>query len=340
MTPGLEQAGNLVRHGQRFLVTCHLLPDADAVGSMLGLAAVLRALGKTVVLYNRDPVPDMLAFLEGARDVVSEIPANIRFDATFIVDTAARSLLPRSLPAREVSGPVVMLDHHAAHDDFGDVVVRDVEASATAIVVIELARALGVDPVPAPAAEPLYAALVADTGNFRYPGTTAETLRLAASLVDAGVDPWRVASRIFENWPKARLKLLGRMIDVIDFEAEGRVAVLCVSREMLDQAGASERMVEGLVEYGRMVEGVEISIMLWEQTPPLDDADPGEALCRLSIRGAGGVDVASIAVTLGGGGHRSAAGASLRCGLAEARRRVVEAALLALAAQPPGDAGE
>lgn len=334
MNDALQRAAAVIRGGQRFLLTCHLSPDADAVGSMLGLCAVLRALGKQVVLFNRDSVPDMLRFLSGVGEIGSAIPEGGRFDATFVMDTAARSLLPRTFPPPGVSGPVVMIDHHLAHDDFGDIVVRDVHACATATVVLELARELGVDPLPAAAAEPLYTALVADTGNFRYPGTSAHTLRLAASLIDAGVDPWRVASHVFENWPRERLGLLGRMIDAIEFEADGRLAVLCVPQQMLAQAGASERMAEGLVEYGRMVQGVEIAIMLWEQAPSADDADRGRPLCRLSLRGSGSIDVSRIAIALGGGGHRSSAGASLRCDLAQARERVVAEALRALHVEP------
>jgi phosphoesterase RecJ-like protein len=327
---GLAQVAALIRGGQRFLVTCHVLPDADAVGSMLGLSEVLRALGKEVVLYNRDPVPDMLDFLAGTRGIASDIPPGMQFDATLVTDTAARSLLPRELPSRAVTGPIVVLDHHVAHDDFGDLVLRDVNACATAVVVVELARELGLDPVPASAAEPLYTALVADTGNFRYPGTTAATLRLGASLLDAGVDPWRVASRVFEHWPRVRLKLLGRILEEIEFEADGRLALSCVSRPLLEELGAVERMVDGLVEYGRMAQGVEVAVMLWEQSTPVDEPHADEPLWRLSLRGSGAVDVSKIAVALGGGGHRSAAGASLRGSLAHARERVVAEALRAL----------
>lgn len=323
---GFEQAINLIQSGQRFLLTCHVLPDPDAVGSMLGLAAVLRTLGKEVVLYNRDTVPDSVAFLPGAEDVRSGIPAGSRFDATLITDTAARSLLPRSFPPRAISGPRVIIDHHVAHDDFGDVVVRDVNACATAIVVINLAKALGVDPLPREAAEPLYTALVADTGGFRYPGTTADTLRLAAELLETGIDPWTVASNVFESWSMERLRLLGFAINAIETEFTGRVAILSVPLTMIERAGATERMVEGLVEYGRMIRGVEISIMLWERRPRTDETDFGNLLTRLSLRSAGRADVSRVAVALGGGGHRAAAGATMDIDLKVARERVLEEA--------------
>jgi phosphoesterase RecJ-like protein len=334
MNGGMAEAVKVIRAGQRFLLTCHVLPDPDAVGSMLGLAEILRSLGKDVVLYNRDRVPDLLGFLPGVEEVRQGVPPGQRFDAMLITDTAARSLLPRQSPPESVTGPRIVIDHHVAHDDFGDIVLRDVNACATAIVVIELAKALGVDPLPRSAAEPLYTALVADTGNFRYPGTTPETLRLAATLLDSGVDPWRVASNVFENWPMERLRLLGFSINAIETEFTGRVAILCVPQSMIDRAGASDRMVEGMVEYGRMIKGVEISIMIWERKPRSDETDHGQLLSRLSLRSAGRIDVARIAAALGGGGHRAAAGATLTCDLREARELVLAEAGRALGLAP------
>lgn len=326
MSGSLAHAVRLVREGSRFLLTCHVLPDADAVGSMLGLAEVLRALGKDVYLYNRDPIPEALQFLPGAEAVQSTLPKGAQFDATFVTDTAARALLPRHFPRHETTGPVVIVDHHLAHDDFGDVVVRDVNACATALVVLDLATALGVNPVPSRASAPLYTALVADTGGFRYPGTTAQTLRTAADLLDRGVDPWRVASHVFESWSMARMRLLGLAINSIETEYEGRVAVVTVPLSMLDQAGAADDMAEGLVEYGRMLRGVEIAVMLWERRPRADETISGPCLTRLSLRSAGPADVSRVAVALGGGGHRASAGATLTCSLREARDMVMREA--------------
>lgn len=319
----LATAVKLVRDGQRFLLTCHVLPDADALGSMLGLAVVLRSLGKDVVLYNRDPVPPHLRFLPGCEDVCGALSAGAVFDATFVTDTASRKLLPRTFPPKAITGPIVIVDHHVAHDEFGDVVVRDVSACATAVVVLELAAALGVRQVPPSAAVPLYTAMVADTGGFRYPGTTAATLRTAADLVETGVDPWLVASNVFECWSMARMRLLGLVIDAIEMEYAGRVAVLAAPAAMFSKAGATEEMVEGLVEYGRMLAGVEIAIMLWERQPRADETAGNGLLTRISIRSAGRADVSRVAVALGGGGHRAAAGATVAMDLRTARDRAL-----------------
>ncbi len=319
----LDQAVALVRNGRRFLVTCHLMPDPDAVGSMLGLVHVLRSLGKEVVIYNRDPIPDSVSFLPAASEVVSKLPIGVTYDATFITDTAARSLLPTQFPPREVTGPIVIVDHHLAHDDFGDVIVRDVNACATGVVVMQLASALGVAQLPPNAAAPLYAAIIADTGGFRYPNTTAETLRQAATLLDLGVDPWNVAQHVFESWPMPRMRLLACAIDVLETEHHGRIAVQCIPLSMIEKVGATQQMVEGMVEYGRRLRGVEIAAMLWERAPRADETGTGKLLTRVSLRSTGSADVSRVAVALGGGGHRAAAGATVRQDMQTVRARVV-----------------
>ncbi len=313
-----EQILDLVRQGSRFLVTCHLRPDADALGSALGWAAILRAVGKDARVYTADALPRSLAFLPGAEKVIHELPAGVVFDASFVMDAAARPLVP-NLP-RERCGPVVMLDHHAAHDDFGDYILREADACATGVLVLRLMNDLGLKRVPRDAAKPLYAAVVADTGGFRYPGTAAETLRLGAELIEAGADPWETAYNLFEGWEPERMKLLGAVLDRMEVVCDGRVALLTVTREMLDEAGADDEMVEGMVNYGRMLRGVEISALVWEL--PSENGP----MTKVSLRSSGTADVARIAKALNGGGHRAAAGANLTEPIDVARGRVLDLA--------------
>jgi bifunctional oligoribonuclease and PAP phosphatase NrnA len=308
---GAEGAVALVRRGARFMVTGHRRPDADALGSALGFAEILRSLGKEAVVFVPEAVSDSLRFLPGLEGLASTLEEGLRFDATFVMDTAASDLLPKGFPPRDVSGPVVVVDHHAAHDAFGDVVVRDVSACATAQVVVDLAARLGVDDLPPGSAVPLYAALVADTGGFRYPGTRPETLRLGARLLEAGADAWVTAYHLFEDWTWPRMRLLQAVLDTIERSLDGRLATLRVTRAMLRDAEANDDMVEGLVNYGRMIRGVEIAALVWEQ-PPAEDGSP---VTKISLRSRGGADVSAIASAFGGGGHRGAAGAMTAEGL-------------------------
>lgn len=326
----LDEAVDLIRAGTSFLVTCHRRPDADALGSALGFAEVLRVLGKGVTLYTPDALSPSVAFLPGVEVIASSLADDARFDGTFIMDTASAELLPDGFPPAERAGPRVIVDHHSAHDDFGDIVLRDTSAAATAEVVIALAERLGVSEFSKDAATALYAALVADTGGFRYAGTQPRTLRLGARLLDAGVDPWHVAHHLFEGWPAERMKLLGAVLETLETDLDGRVALLRITRQMLAEHGATDDMVEGLVNYGRRLAGVEVAALVWEWEPALGPEGP-EPITKLSLRSTGTVDVSAIAVALGGGGHRSAAGANVRASLDETEARVRAAAAKLLA---------
>jgi phosphoesterase RecJ-like protein len=243
-----------------------------------------------------------------------------RFDATWVMDIAAKALLPPGFPGSQVTGPVVIIDHHHAHDDVGDVVYRDTNAAATGEVVVRLADELGLESLPEGSATPLYAAIVSDTGGFRYATTRPATLRLGARLVEAGADPWHVAYQLFERWEPARLRLLSAIIATIEMAFDGRVAIMRVTREMLDICGANDDMVEGMVNYARRVEGVEIGALLWEWQVPT--ADDGHVATKISLRSRGNVDVSVIATALGGGGHRAAAATQLPITIDEAEERL------------------
>lgn len=310
-----ERAIELIREGSRFLVTCHVRPDADALGSALGLAAVLRAVGKEAHVFSHDGVPRNLEFLVGSETVWDSLDGRGDFDATFIMDAAAKVLVP-PLPGPERTGTVVIVDHHAAHDSFGDLVVREIDACATGEVVLRMWGDLATGDVPADAAQPLYAALVADTGGFRYPGTCGKTLRLGATLLERGVDPWSVASNLFERWSRERMALLGEVLRRMEVHLDGQLALVCVDRSVFDQTGATDEMLEGMVNYGRMLEHTRIAALLW-----VPKGSAGEI--KLSLRSDGDADVAKLAVALGGGGHRTAAGASFRVSMDEAREQVL-----------------
>jgi phosphoesterase RecJ-like protein len=312
----IERALDMIHSGQRFLVACHRRPDADSLGSALGLIETLRAVGKEATLFMPESIPPSLAFLMEGEQGIDSVPAGMRFDSTWIMDIAAKALIPPRFPDSEVTGPMVVVDHHHAHDDIGDVVLRDTSAAATGEVVVRLIDALDLKSIPPRAATPIYAAIVSDTGGFRYATTRPETLRLGARLLEAGAEPWRVASELFERWEPARLRLLSSIIATLEMAFDDRVAIMRVTREMLQICGADDDMVEGMVNYARMVQGVQIGALLWEW--PVRDARGNHLETKISLRSSGDADVSAIATTLGGGGHRAAAATQLDVRIDEA----------------------
>lgn len=317
-----EDAIDQLRRGKRFLIAPHRRPDADALGSALGLAVVLRELGKQVDVFVQEEIPLSLQFLLEYGPVLGTIPEGVKYDGTCLMDLAAQALLPPGLPSSDVAGPFLVIDHHAAHDGFGNFVIRDSKACATGEVVVDIAAELGVQEIPAEAATPLYAAVVSDTGGFRYPSTTAATLRLGARLLEAGANAWHVAYELFEGWEPARMRLLGSVIAALETDFDGQVAVGRVTREMLAACDATDEMVEGMVNYARMLRGVEVGVMLWEW--PVDGPDGQRLETKVSLRSRGNVDVSKVAVALGGGGHRNAAASQMSAAIDEAGRLVRE----------------
>lgn len=325
----LAEAAHLVRQGERFLCAAHAPVDGDALGAMLVTAHGLMALGKEVVLLSPEPIPARLGFLPGANRVLRRLPRGIRFDATLVHDTGARHLLGERFPEREVSGPLIVLDHHAVSSDFGDVGVRDASAASTGVLCWRLLAELGLreeDMSPA-IATALLTSLVEDTGWFRYPCTSPEALRLAAACIAAGASPWGLALELEESNSPASLRLLRLVLGTLELHCDERLALLTLTDDMMREAGATPDDVPNLVNYARSLRGVEVGALLTH----------GNREIYVSLRGKGRVDVSRIAARFGGGGHHGAAGCTIAAtderSRAAARAALVQAVAAALAGE-------
>lgn len=306
MTPlctALGQAAEQIQKGERFLVTAHARVDGDALGAMLVTAHGLRALGKQVVLYNQEPVPQRLRFLPGAQEVQRKLVRGLRFSATLVHDTGARHLLGDRFPDADTTGPLIVIDHHAVAEDFGDLNVRDPAAASAGIVAWRLLSLLGLreDAMPAPIATALLVSIVEDTGWFRYPSTTPEAFRLGAACVAAGAQPWELALHLDESNSTASLRLLRLVLETLERHCDGRLALLTLTDAQMHEAQAGPDDVLKLVNYARGLRGVEVGALL-----TIGDRD-----IYVSLRGKGRIDVARIAAQFGGGGHTGAAGCTL-----------------------------
>ena len=300
---GLAAAAELVRRGRRFLVAAHARLDGDAIGAMLTSAHGLRALGKEVVLYNPDPVPRRFQFLPGAGEIRRRLPSGLRCDAALVHDCGARHLLGEHFPGKEVTGPLIVLDHHEVVGDLGDLIVRDARAASAGVIAWRLLAALGLDEgaMPSALATALFVSLVEDTGWFRYPGTDAEALRLAASCTRAGVSSWDIALELDESHSEASLRLLCQVLPSLERHCEGQLALLTLTDQMLRLAEATPDDVGKLVNYARALRGVEIGALV----------TVSDERIYVSLRGKGRVHVGEIAHRFGGGGHRNAAGCTI-----------------------------
>ena len=294
-----------LREHDRFLVVTHENPDGDALGSLLATTLTLRELGKDVEMYlgGSGALPREYAFmhLDGLR---RSLPDDLERRVLVAVDCAKADRMGPDPEPVERASLVLNIDHHHDNTRFGDVNLIVADASSTGEVLRDLIRELDVELTPE-LAEPLYIALVTDTGRFQYTNTTPKSLRLAAELVEAGADVHAVFQQVYESVEFAKLKLLARALDRAEVLEGGRIVVSHLLRADFVEAGASEPYSEGIIDYLRAVEGAELAVLVREQLTQKAQAYKGSL--RSSIDE---LDVSAIARRFGGGGHRQAAGFS------------------------------
>lgn len=301
-----------IHSGNRFLITAHRNPDGDALGSALALQRLIRHLGKEASVIVRDPFGKALANIPGAEEVVisDKLPADYPdgWDGLFAMECpeADRTGFP-ILP-----GPVINIDHHLGNENYGEVNHLDLEAPSVGEMILHLAREMGV-PVDREMATAMYVSLATDTGFFRYTNTTLRTFEAARDLVECGANPGQVSLWINESTPASSVKLLGLCLNTLSLESGGRIATMELPRSFFAESGASPEETDGIVNYGRSIEGVLVSAFLKE-------SDGGT---RVSMRAKPGVDVQAIAATFGGGGHKAAAGCFIPLPIGEAKAKLL-----------------
>ncbi|HEY0784099.1 MAG TPA: bifunctional oligoribonuclease/PAP phosphatase NrnA [Thermoanaerobaculia bacterium] len=314
-----------IRQGNRFLLTSHINPDGDAIGSELGLARILRLLGKGAVVWNRDPMPSVYQPLPGSDRVHTgvEPPAGFpeKFDGVLVLECPSpdRTGLEQHLSAL----PIINIDHHLGNQHYGVVNWVDSAAPAVGEMVYRLAQALKVALEPE-TANALYLTLVTDTGGFRFSNATAVAFEAAAALVREGAQPEQVSQWLYESQPQGSLRLLGEMLQTLAIHEGGRIATVHLNPGMFERAGASSGDSEGLIDYPRSIAGIEAVALV--RTRP-------DGTQKISLRSRGEVDVEKIARHHGGGGHRNAAGFELSGEASAIERQVVSELAAALASE-------
>ena len=306
--PDWQQACEAIRQASGVLLVTHRNPDGDGIGSQIGLYHALKDEDKQVRMHNLDGVPRIYRFLEGADMVTSGDAFPAMDDSALIISLDCGNRRRLGLPAGTYERcRLLNIDHHASNPGFGSINLVDADACATGALVFELIRRLAL-PLSAAAASGLYVAIMTDTGNFRHANATSAVFRMTADLIDAGARPAPIAGAVYENNTPGRLGLLSACLQTLELHDGGRSAWLHVTPEMYQRTHTDMEDTEGFVEYARAVQGIEVAVFI---RPDNNDS------WKASLRSKNGADVGSLAESLGGGGHRFAAGCALRGSLAE-----------------------
>lgn len=309
-SPVLREAAEALRKAERISLGCHLNPDGDALGSMLGLAIALESLGKSVVCLCQDPVPHSYRFLPTSDRVVKEPPRGWRPEVGVGLDCDAEHRLGAIAPYILKAPCVIDIDHHTGSGPFGDIRVLDPTASSTSQEIFDLLPHLGVA-FSRDLAVCLLAGIIFDTGAFRFSNTSPRTFEAGAQLVAAGAEPDIIHQNMFDDRPLSNLKLLGRALTTA--RMEDGIAWSALTRQDYKETNAEETETEGIITNLMAIRDVRAAALFRETAHGV----------KVSLRSRNGIDVAEIARHFGGGGHVKASGCTVEKSLPDAMDAVL-----------------
>ncbi len=307
-----------------FLITCHIHPDGDAIGSEVALKAFLEDRDKTVIIVNASAMPDTLKFLDPDNEIRvfgDDVDAKILddVDAIFMLDFNTWDQLGNfARPLEQCSLPRACVDHHVSPEDgFADITASDTTSAATGILIYELITTLGGE-ISRSIADALYTAIITDTGTFRFSNTDSRAFEVAAELSRRGAEPFALHKTVFgsKSWGAGRA--LGPVLSTVESAADGRLAWIYATRDMINTAGATYDDTEGFADLIRSIRGVEL-VLFFKET--------GDGIIKVSLRSNGTADAYAIASHFGGGGHRMASGMRAEGPMEEAIKKVVKVCL-------------
>lgn len=317
-----EQAIAFMREGDDFLVVSHVQPDGDAISSTVVIGWLLDKLGKRYTLINEGTVPSRLHYLHLSDTIVNynDSQPERKFNRIIAVDCADYRRIGDVAACFADGCELLNIDHHPTNDDFGSVNLVQSNAAATVEILYQLIEQAGVS-MDVQVATAIYTGLLTDTGGFRYSNTTPSVMHKAAALLMHGVDGHWIADHLLERMTMPQLKLLQLGLSRLTFSDDAKIGWLYIEANDLAKTGAAPEDLEGLVNYARNVDGVEVGILFKELM---------NGQVKVSLRSAGMADVAAIAQSFGGGGHVRAAGCRHDGPLTQSIEQIVEAVRKAL----------
>ncbi len=324
--PAFRSILDAIRSRQRFVISSHSRPDGDAIGSQVAMAYALRSLGKQVRIVNRDAAPPPLMAFPGVPDIeiVPEVSGDA--DAAIIMECG-------DLGRTGVRGLdryfVINIDHHPGNTSYGQLNWFDPAASACGEMVYDLVRGLGTE-MTVEVATHIYLAILTDTGSFHYSNISTRTFDICSEMIDAGVNPVRVARSVYDSNNMGRLKLFGSVLSAMQLDPAGHIAIVYLDHEMARAAGGTYEDTEGLINLPLTVKEIQ-AVVFFKQLE-------GDEY-RVSMRSKGDIDIGAVAKEFGGGGHKNAAGCTVTGAIDALQKVFVEKIDHAIQSQDPGVSG-
>jgi len=302
------------------LITSHRDPDGDSIGSQLALAKLVESWGKSCRIINQGDLPNKYMFLdpqgkiEKTEVVGAQKDVGATADLVFVLDSTSMSRVGEVKKLIPPTAVLINIDHHPDNEEFGTFNYVDLDTSAVGEIIFYLLKVSGFPIMPVVATQ-LYAAILTDTGRFKFSNTTPSCLRVCAELIESGADPKHVTNQIYFNHSLPFLKLLGSILSYPQILGEGRICAMTVKKALLADLRVDPEEIEGVVGYSLFLKGVEVGLLFTEK-------ESGKT--KVNLRSQNEFDVSKVAREFGGGGHRNAAGCTLNLNLKQAKKIMVE----------------
>lgn len=304
----------LIKESDNIVLLSHTAPDGDSLGSSLALYNSIVSIGKKAKVVIDDEVPLIYRFLKSA-DKISYVDIIDKFDLVIVLDSSEIARIGKS--SRYLTGKkIINIDHHISNTNFGTLNMVCPDAAATAEIVYQIIKRMNIK-IDKEIAQCLYVGIVTDTGKFQYNNTTFETHQIASELLKYGVDSAEIFRLIYQNATKAKIKLIGQAINCMEFYCDEKISVIVLTKEQFNKTGAKEEDTEGIIDFARDINTVELALLFRESK---------DGNIKISFRSKDNINVNLFAGEFGGGGHKSAAGATVSGDIRTVKENVIDKA--------------
>lgn len=304
------------------MIATHNNPDGDAIGSLVAMGLSLEAFNKKTTLYIESSIPAIYRFLPSTDHIVRTVGSEGNsYDTAIIVDCGDLQRIGKAAPIVSRIPAIINIDHHITNTYFGQLQLIDISACAAAEIIYRLIRKMGLR-ISKEIATCIYTGILTDTGSFRFSNTNRAAFEICQEMIDMGVDPYDVAQHVYGTYSLGRIKLLNLALDSIEISQNGKLSVMTLTQNMLEETETQPEDIDGFINYAR-IDDVKVAVLI-QENPNGNKESKDLKSFNVSLRSDGTVDVARIASSFGGGGHYGAAGFSIDSTLNDLKSQIVK----------------
>jgi len=314
----MNQTIRQLKDSNHVFLCSHINPDGDAIASVIAMGLSLALLQKETTLYNESPIPAVYRFLPSVKRIVRHIDKQAIYDTAIVLDCGDLHRVGKAASFVSRIPVVINIDHHVSNTRFGDFQLIDSSACASVEIIYRLLKEMEL-PISKDIATLIYTGILTDTGSFRFSNTNKSAFTICKEMIDIGVDPYDVARNIYETFSLGYMKLLHKALGSIEISKNGKLAIITLTQEMLDETGSQPEEITGLINYAKAINNVKIAVLIHSISNTKEKA---QGRFHVSLRSDGTVDVAAFASSFGGGGHYRAAGFSIESSIVDLKNRI------------------